>query len=165
MIRCLRQGAAMLATTMAIGCAPALDPAGGGRVDDSYTIGGGFWNDGSILTVAAKAEQRDGRVALCGAWHVDQSSALTIGFHERVLSAGSLRLDGTLVAQNLLFLPQRGTLPDARTGCALSSTPWEPRFDRQPLQVRIPRQVFGGGIGSDEQRLVFRQGRPSFSAL
>ncbi|MEM7671468.1 MAG: hypothetical protein AAF317_20490 [Pseudomonadota bacterium] len=134
---------------------------GQSTVTADYQVDGGFWSEGSTIRVFSAAEQREGRLAICGAWSVNQSSALTIGFHERVLSGGLIRVGGQTVLRNLLYLNEIRSDGDAigeTANCALTDLSWDPGHVDQ-LQVRIPRQTFGGGIGSDEQRLTFRQGQ------
>ncbi|MEM7506764.1 MAG: hypothetical protein AAF415_08455 [Pseudomonadota bacterium] len=150
----------LIAAALAAGCVAPTDPIGRDRLGQEATLAHGVWSDGASISVAAKLKPHYGRIAVCGAWAVDRGSALTDSFHDRIIDAGLVRVDGRVVAQGLRFMRQaadRRELTDGVANCVVTDQPWEARLaDTQPV-LRLPRQVFGGGTGSDEQRLVFRQ--------
>lgn len=150
------------------GCAAQTDPIGRDRLDQRVAMAHGIWNDGASISVAAKLKPHNGRLAVCGAWAVDRGSALTDNFHDRIIDAGLVRVEGRVVAQGLGFMNRAGdprALMGATANCVVTDQPWEARLSEVQPVLRLPRQVFGGGIGSDEQRLIFRQLAPGERAL
>ena len=135
-------------------------PSEGARLDESYLTVGGHWDDGAIITVMAQAVERQGRVAICGAWTARKQSVLTDNLHDRIVEAGVVFVDGRRVVENLRFMHQLSFAEDLRgkaANCIITDTAWS---DDAALKIRLPRQKFGsGGFGDDgEPVLRFREG-------
>ncbi|MBY8977416.1 hypothetical protein KHP62_16510 [Rhodobacteraceae bacterium NNCM2] len=130
-------------------------------IDPSYLTAGGYWNDGTTITVIAKAVPEGGMLAICGAWMVNQSSALSIGYNERVMGTGVIQLDGGNIVNNLLYMNQLAYAPNVEgktANCTITGTPWEAGMEER-ISIRLPRQTYGDGVPSGDPRLEFRQGR------
>lgn len=142
------------------GCAPAVQISGGEEVDARYATAGGIWNDGAVITVAARLREEQGRVAVCGVWTVDEASTLTLFLHDRIVQAGSIRLGGQTLVNNLRYMPRVAHGPDlsgAGARCVLTEVAWEDAFADLGPEIRLPRQRLNGGRGSDEPQITFRQ--------
>ncbi|MEM6905465.1 MAG: hypothetical protein AAF568_06185, partial [Pseudomonadota bacterium] len=130
----------------------------GQALGEGFAEAKGVWNDGAAITVAAKSVPREGALAVCGIWILEDGSALTSSLHPRIVEAGAIRAGGETLVQNLGFLRRQpvGTDPaTAQASCVTTDRAWDPAFEA--VEISLPRQVFGGGIGSDEVRLSFRQ--------
>ncbi|MEM9044458.1 MAG: hypothetical protein AAGC81_07165 [Pseudomonadota bacterium] len=137
-------------------------PTKGAKLDQSYLTVGGHWNDGAIVTVMAQAVNRQGRLAICGAWTAREQSVLTNNLHDRIVQAGVVFVDGKRVIDNLQFMQELSFAEDLRgkaANCVVTDRNWRPG-DAEKLKIRLPRQKFGsGGFGDDgEPVLKFREG-------
>ncbi|MEM8793461.1 MAG: hypothetical protein AAGE80_17710 [Pseudomonadota bacterium] len=137
-------------------------PTEGANLSETYLTAGGHWNDGAIVTVMARAVEREGRLAICGAWTARRQSVLTDGLHSRIIEAGLVRVDGERIVTNLRFMQRHSFAEDLRgrpANCIMTERPWQPGA-AETIEVRLPRQRFnGGGFGEDgDPVLTFRQG-------
>lgn len=151
--------------------APAT-PAGAGeapRLGPAPVLGGGQYSTGGGITVAVELRDIGGRTGLCGVWA--QSEQLTVYVRNagrRVLSKGSIALDGRILTNNLDFLKRVAPAPGyagAPAGCVRLARPWRPGDAERRLEVWIPRQqVYFDKNGRDGggPRITFRdKGRPN----
>ncbi|MEM1276028.1 MAG: hypothetical protein AAGH74_05850 [Pseudomonadota bacterium] len=153
-------GLPLLPMLACLACTNHISTAGS-ELDQSYVTVGGHWNDGAIVTVMARAVERDGRLAVCGAWTVKRQSVLTDNLHDRIVAAGVVYVDGNRVVDNLSFMQEVSFANDLRgkaTNCIVTDRAWSEAS--QSLNIRLPRQSFGsGGFGEDgEPVLRFREG-------
>ena len=140
------------------GCA-TVTSVGTDPIDPRYSIGGGQWNSGGGITIAARAFERNGVTVICGAWTMDRQSVLTIRLNDDVLEAGSIYLDGDRAVQNLSFMRQvrySDNIAGEQANCVATGRPWKADYVAAPARVRIPRMAFhlddDGG-----KNLVFRE--------
>ncbi len=85
--------ATMLARTFLVRCAAGLalvgcatvTSVGTDPIDPRYSIGGGQWNSGGGITIAARAFERNGVTVICGAWAMDSQSVRTRDYNDDVL--------------------------------------------------------------------------------
>ena len=81
-----------------VGCA-TVTSVGTDPIDSRYSVGGGEWNSGGGITIAARAFERNGVTVICGAWTMDRQSVMTSELNDAVLEAGSVFLDGDRSAE------------------------------------------------------------------
>ena len=132
------------------GCAAALPPVGTDRIGTGYTTGGGAWDSGGGITVVARAVERDGVTAVCGAWMTDRQSALSVNFNEDVLQAGSAFAGEQRLVNGLAFMRRtdfRDDLSGQTANCVATSLPWQASFGAEPLDLRFPRVSFNNSAG------------------
>lgn len=147
----------------ALACAACLgipEVASQSTVDPSYITGGGYWNDGSTITVVAKAQPEGDMLAICGAWAVNTSSALSIGYNRDVMGAGVIQLDGSNIINNLRFMNQVAYSKDLAgqsSNCTVTNIPWQDGMNDQ-IRIRIPRQGYDRQDPNGQPLLEFRQG-------
>jgi hypothetical protein len=151
LVRC----AAVLAL---VGCA-TVTSVGTDPIDSRYSVGGGEWDSGGGITIAARAFERNGVTVICGAWTMDRQSVMTSDLNDFVLEAGSIFLDGDRAVQNLSFMrlvPYSDNIAGEQANCVASVRPWKAEYAAAPARVRIPRMAFGRG-GRSADRVVFRE--------
>ncbi len=128
-------------------------------VGPGYVTGGGTWDSGGGITVAARALERNGATVLCGAWATDRQSVLSVMLNEQVIAAGRLALGGRPAVRDLGFMPRIrdiGRLAGAPAMCVASPLPWRPEYAAGP-EIRLPTMNFA--FGSDRPQVVrFRPG-------
>lgn len=153
----------VLALALLAACARG-EPAGFDTVGPDYVAGGGEWNTGGGITVAARAFERDGRTLVCGAWTTTRQAGVTYAYNRDVMEVGSVYLAGERLVQNLSFMTETRAsenLAGASAGCVASPVDWRPAFAGAEPRVRFPRFVVPGeddeegGMGGSG--LVFRE--------
>ncbi|MEM7176760.1 MAG: hypothetical protein AAGD47_06710 [Pseudomonadota bacterium] len=152
--------AALLPALACAACLGIAEVADQSTVDPSYVSGGGFWNEGSTISVVAKAEPRGDRLAICGAWAINTSSALTVGYNHDVIGAAVIQLDGSNIINNLRFMnlvPYSQNIAGQTSNCTITDIAWEPDMNDR-IEIRIPRQGFERQDPTGQPLLVFRQG-------
>lgn len=126
-------------------CAAGGQPAGTGTAGPGHVTAGGSWNSGPTLAVIAKAEERGGKVAVCGAWTKDYDTPTEFLYDRQVLEIASAELGGERLVSNLGFFPRvpwAADLTGAGTGCAVTGTPWRAGFAAMPVAIVLPRVRF-----------------------
>lgn len=139
------------ATAFLAGCMLAPDPAGTDRIAPGYASGGGEWSSGGGITAVARVFEREGRTIVCGAWMMDQQSALSVNYNEDVMAVASVFAGGARVSGNLSFMRRlewRDNLTGAQANCVVSSVPWQQGMAETPVLLRFPRISFGDRAGS-----------------
>ena len=151
LVRC----AAVLAL---VGCATVIS-VGTDTIDPRYSVGGGEWDSGGGITIAARAFERNGVAVICGAWTMDRQSVLTSELNDDVMEAGSVFLDGDRAVQNLSFMrlvPYSDNIAGEQANCVASGLPWKADYAAAPARVRIPRMAFTLDL-RPVNRVVFRE--------
>ncbi len=151
LVRC----AAVLAL---VGCTTAT-PVGTDPIDPRYSVGGGEWDSGAGIAIAARAFERNGVAVICGAWTMDRQSVVTSELNDDVLEAGSVFLDGDRAVQNLSFMRlvrYSDNIAGDQANCVAAGLPWKADYAAAPARVRIPRMAFAQG-DLPENFLVFRE--------
>lgn len=113
-------------------------------VTPDYVIGGGEWDSGGGITVAARAFEQNGATVVCGAWATDRQSAVSAGLNENVMEAASVYAGGVRMVQNLGFMARTSyaeNITGARANCIAVAHPWRAAFVAS-TRVEIPRQRF-----------------------
>ena len=126
------------------GCTTAT-PVGTDPIDSRYSVGGGEWDSGGGITIAARAFERNGVTVICGAWTMDRQSVLTSELNDNVMEAGSVFLDGDRAVQNLSFMrmvPYSDNIAGEQANCVATGLPWKANYAAAPARVRIPRMAF-----------------------
>ncbi len=128
-------------------------------VNPDYVVGGGEWDSGGGITIAAHAFERNGITVVCGAWTTDQQSAVSATLNENIIEAASIYAGGTRLVQNLNFMPRvryAENIAGAPANCVASTKHWRAEFATEGARVEIPRMQF---ILDDEDnhRVTFRQ--------
>jgi hypothetical protein len=132
-------------------------------VGPGYTRGGGEWESGGGITIAARAFERGGVTVVCGAWTTGWQSGISINLNENIIEAASVYVGETRVVQNLMFMawtPYAGDLSGAQANCIALGRSWPAEHADRGTSIIIPQQQF---ILDDEGglRATFRQtGRP-----
>lgn len=124
-------------------------------VGPGYVTGGGTWDSGGGITVAARALERNGATVLCGAWATDRQSALSLLFNEEVMEAGALLLGGRPAIRGLGFMarvPDPAQLAGGQARCIASGLPWQPGYAAGP-EIRLPPLSF---VASRDRPVVVR---------
>ncbi len=127
-----------------VGCATAAS-VGTDTIDPRYSVGGGQWDSGGGITIAARAFERNGVTVICGAWTMDRQSALSTLWNDDVLEAGSVFLDGDRAVTNLSFMRlvrYSDNIAGEQANCVAAGLPWKADYDAAPARVRIPRMAF-----------------------
>ncbi len=151
LVRC----AAVLAL---VGCTTATS-VGTDPIDPRYSVGGGEWDSGGGITIAARAFERNGVTVICGAWTMDRQSVVTSELNDAVLEAGSVFLDGDRAVQNLSFMRlvrYSDNIAGEQANCVAAGLPWKADYDAAPARVRIPRMAFTLDL-RPVNRVVFRE--------
>ena len=126
------------------GCTTAT-PVGTDPIDLRYSVGGGQWDSGGGITIAARAFEQNGVTVICGAWTMDRQSGLTHDYNDDVLEAGSVFLDGDRAVQNLSFMrlvPYSDNIAGEQANCVATGLPWKADYAAAPARVRMPRMAF-----------------------
>jgi len=149
--------------------APAARAGGIARLGPDPVLGGGVYSTGGGITVAVEMRNMGGRTGLCGVWA--QSEQLTVYVRRagrRVLSKGSIALDGRILTSNLDFLRRVAPAPGyagAPAGCVRLDRPWRPGDAARRPEVWIPRQLVyfdSNGRRGGGPRITFRdKGHPN----
>lgn len=114
-------------------------------VDARYTTGGGEWDSGGGVTVAARVFEREGTTIVCGAWTTDRQSVLTTELNDDVIAVASVYIGETRVMQNLGFMARvanSASVAGAQANCVASAKPWLREFAKESVRLRFPRMVF-----------------------
>jgi len=146
----------LAAITAACAQGAAVEPQ---SVSPDYVIGGGEWDSGGGITIAARAFERNGITVVCGAWTTDQQSAVSATLNENVIEAASIYAGGTRLVQNLNFMSRvryAENISGAPANCVASAKPWRANFAADGARVEIPRLQFVLD-DEDNNRVTFRQ--------
>ncbi len=141
-----------------VGCATAAS-VGTDMIDLRYSVGGGEWDSGGGITIAARAFERNGVTVICGAWTMDRQSVMTSELNDEVLGAGSVFLDGDRAVQNLSFMRlvrYSDNIAGEQANCVAAGLPWKADYAAAPARVRMPRMAFVLGR-KPANRVVFRE--------
>ncbi len=141
-----------------VGCATAAS-VGTDPIDPRYSVGGGEWDSGGGITIAARAFERNGVTVICGAWTMDRQSVVTSELNDAVLEAGSVFLDGDRAVSNLSFMRlvrYSDNIAGEQANCVAIGLPWKTDYATVPARVRLPRMTFKRG-GRPANRVVFRE--------
>ena len=140
------------------GCA-TVTPVGNEQIDPRYSLGGGEWNSGGGITIAARTFERNGVVVVCGAWTMDRQSVLTSELNDNVVAAASVFVGGDRAVNNLSFMrlvPYSDNISGEQANCVATDRPWKAGYSPASTRVRIPRMAFDLDEESGEY-LVFRE--------
>lgn len=119
-----------------------VDP---GRLGPGYVTGGGAWDSGGGISIAARAEPRGGATVICGAWTTDRQSVLSANLNENVVSAGEIRLGGRVAVHDLSFMPRLRYRPDltgAPAACVVTRLPWQEAYAAEGPEIVLPPMRF-----------------------
>jgi len=151
---------AVLALGLAATSAPA---APGTTLGPDPVLGGGEYSTGGGITLAVELRNLAGKTGICGIWA--QSKRLTAYVrHEgpRMLSKGSIALDGRVLTHDLGFLNRvepAASYAGAPAGCLRLDRPWRAGDAHRRPELRLPRQelmLANGGRKSGGPRITFR---------
>ncbi|MEL6337012.1 MAG: hypothetical protein AAFQ88_10280 [Pseudomonadota bacterium] len=133
------------AALMLGGCSTARVVAGGDTVDNSYTVGGMRWQGGGGVYVVAKAMERDGKIAVCGAYTTDGLKAHVVRYTPEILSGMIVEVDGQRAFQNVSFFNGFNHDDDwvgQPTTCAVTDLPWVEGLTAGVVEIISPRRTF-----------------------
>lgn len=126
-------------------CTGKGTPLPGQAIDNSYVVDGIRWDSGTTIYVLARTFDANGKVGVCGAWSARGGSSIVSQFHQDVMAAGRVVLDGTTVVLGLTFMQEHGEsteLRGAAANCVRSDVDWQPGFAEQKPDVDFPRMRF-----------------------
>jgi hypothetical protein len=135
----------LLITSLVFGLWAAASSADtGARLGPNPTLGGGMYSTGGGLTVAMETRQINGKLGLCGVWaQSDRLSVYARTAARRVLSKGSVALNGKVITHNFNFLHRVSAAPSyegAPAGCVVLNRQWRAEDATGALEIRIPHQ-------------------------
>lgn len=140
----MRTGLALITGLALVGCTSVQD-AGVSRLGDAPVLGGGSYDSGGGLTVAADVQERNGLAVVCGVWAQSaQQSVLTKGVEATVLGSGSVYAGDTALVRGLLFMAEVApseSYAGAMANCVQTEVPWTEGDTATQVTIRIPRQV------------------------
>lgn len=117
----------------------AIRPVGQDNVDDSYVLGGGKFDSGAKVIVAAAPRDFGGRVGICAVRVEDEVGAFLDGATSSILDNGRILLNGETVLKGLTSAPTvnfRSNINGAPTSCYLTEAAWTD--GPKDLQIVIP---------------------------
>jgi hypothetical protein len=124
------------------GCASVQD-AGVARLGDAPVLGGGSYDSGGGLTVAADLREQDGFAVVCGVWAQSlQQSVLTKGVEPRVLGSGVVFVGDRAAVRGLVFMNEVApaqSYAGAMANCVRTELRWSEA--QGPVTIRLPRQL------------------------
>ena len=140
-----------------------------GNLSDDVALGGGSYDSGGGITVAASLQERNNMTAVCGVWaQSDEQSVLTKNLARNVVASGVVSVNNKAVVRGLSFMrevPPAADYSGIPANCQVTTMPWQD-VSADQISVRIPRQVvaleldeFSGGIV-----VVFRPDGPGAGA-
>ena len=140
----MRKRFGLVAALMLAGCASVQD-AGVARLGDAPALGGGSYDSGGGLTVAADLREQDGFAVVCGVWAQSlQQSVLTKGAETRVLGSGAVFVGDRAAVRGLVFMNEVApaqSYAGAMANCVQTEVPWTEGDTATQVTIRIPRQV------------------------
>ena len=113
--------------------------AGTDALDQNYVLGGGEFDDGGEIVVAAAARDFGGRIAVCAVFIEEPLNTTQGRFVPDILDSGRIQINGETVLSGLKNLPsirRRGNVAGAPTACYLTGKTWTD--GPVDLQVIIP---------------------------
>ncbi len=154
-------GASVLVALVTAGCVTATSPLSAGKIDESYTVGGGQWVEGGTIYVIAKTFEHQGNVAVCGAWTRQTSTARTTNYDYDVIQTGVLQIDGSYILQGFDRFPEISYARDitgSRADCLITDRAWDPAYDGVEPSIRFARQVYDRDFEDQgDEGITFRQ--------
>lgn len=121
-------------------CASPPKPVGKDTVDPSYTAGGGKFENGGPVIIAAAARDFGGQMAICAIRINDFEGTLQKRAIESVLEAGRIEVNGDVVLRNFRRLPLTRSKTDvsgSQADCFTTDTTWT--NDPKEIEIIIPQ--------------------------
>ncbi|MGF1502434.1 MAG: hypothetical protein ACFBSD_11515 [Paracoccaceae bacterium] len=140
----IRFATPMVALALLGACAVPNEPAGFAPLGPDAVTGGGLFNTGGGLVVAAEAREIAGKTGVCGAWARSPQSVNSTIYNDDVLATGSIYLGGDRLVQGLDYLPEVPLGPGfagVEARCVVTARPWTSGDRSSPVEIRLPRQV------------------------
>ena len=140
----MRKDLGLVAALLLTGCTSVQD-AGVARLGDAPVLGGGSYESGGGLTVAADVRERNGLAVVCGVWAQSlQQSVLSKGAEARVLGSGSVYIGDRAAVRGLLFMNEVApaeSYAGAMANCVQTDLRWSEADAAEPVTIRLPRQL------------------------
>ncbi|HUF55423.1 MAG TPA: hypothetical protein VMM55_02565 [Thermohalobaculum sp.] len=124
------------------GCVLGTDPLPSRALGPEAGLGGGSFNTGSRVAVAAETFREAGKVAVCAAWATDQLPAMAKPYLDDVLAIGVVQLGGRNVLQGLEDFPRVesiAALPGAPAHCVQTGHAWRDGYAGLRPEIRFGR--------------------------
>lgn len=133
-----------LAAIALAACATATQPLPPRTVAPDYVVGGGSFNTGTHVIVAAETFREAGKVGVCAAWAAENVTAMTRPYFDNVLGIGVLQLGGSNILQGFEAFPRapsRAALAEAPADCVLTGRDWRPEYAGLQPEIEFGRMV------------------------
>ena len=115
------------------------------NVDDTFRRNIVRWTSGEIVVFAYKAFEKNGRVAICGAWSESPGDSNQNQFNDRMLATRRAEIDGETLVNDVSWFAKGAfngeEKPNGLANCRLTDDPWRAGYDKK-IRLRASRTRF-----------------------